>query len=312
MTNLQINVTAYNKKNFTDILNELNVMLKENKDETTLEVITINFSKKFPTNLESIIQFIDKAKPDYDVFYQTPTRFTADVEVPTEVNEKFTVYNTMTDGYFNALETVKDLNDYQETVNEDDTIRIEIPKITEYTSINRELNDVVNQAMSYQSYVTYENYRTKVRADLDYNVDFQREQVWTNDLKENLIFSILQNKTLGAIYVHTFNIYEAQRENPELPLEYFADIDNILYDGKQRISTIVDFKRGLFPIHYNGVPVYYHQIKKQFTIALCRMTIPVNVTNFTDKADLIKFYVEINKYKVEHDLVDLEKALELI
>lgn len=312
MTNLQINVTAYNKKNFTDILNELNVMTRKNKDETTLEIITINFSKKFPNNLESILQFIDKAKPYYDFFHQTPTSFTSDVELPVELSEKFIEYNAMTKGYFNALETVKDLNSYQENNNESDTVLIEIPKITEYVTMNRELNDVVNQAMSYQYYVTQENYRNKVRADLDYNADFQREQVWTTDLKENLIFSILQNKTLGAIYVNTCNIYEAQRENPELPLEYFTDLNNILYDGKQRISTLVDFKRGLFPIHYNGVPVYYHQIKNQFTEALFRMTIPVNVTKFTNKADLIKFYVEINKYNVEHDLVDLEKALELI
>lgn len=314
MKTLNVEITMYNKKELEIIAQEIARYSKAQDLKEQFKVV-ISFKKNSPKNLETIINFLNNygVKPDFDYFYRVPTFFESDVELPEEISTIFKEYNDSTNAYFEGVEAVKDLNKYSfgDVPLEGKNV-LDIKKVARYQTHSKCLGDIVNEAMSYQDFTLYANLRTNLRADLDYNVDFQREQVWNLENKQKLVLSILSAKTLGAIYINKFSIYEAHEEDNTVSLKEYNKLDNVLYDGKQRISTLVDFRLGLFPIEVDGKEYYYHNIRGQFERNLNDMTIPVNVTSFTTRKDLIEFYVDINKYKVEHTVTDLQKALDLI
>lgn len=65
------------------------------------------------------------------------------------------------------------------------------------------------------------------------DVDFQRDFVWSLKQKQGLVLSLLERLPVGSFYINSCI------ENGE--------IDHVLYDGKQRLSAIVEFLQGGLP-----------------------------------------------------------------
>lgn len=184
-------------------------------------------------------------------------------------------------------------------------------KVKHYTQQSqKDLATIVKNAMSYDDYEKEPCKFTGMRPNLFLNVDFQRPNVWDIPMKQRLIMSILKGLPIGTIYYNTINIYSEARLQNKTVAE-MSEIDDVIFVGKQRISAIVDFKLGKFPVQINGLDYYYHNMMTAFTMAMSN-TISVISTNITSKKELIEFYLEINTNKVEHDELDIKHAKEIL
>lgn len=77
-------------------------------------------------------------------------------------------------------------------------------------------------------------------------MNLQRPYVWTLQQQEELIWSIIYNKSIPPVIFVQFN--ESGEET------YYV------IDGKQRLMTIKRFILNEFPIHFNGKEVYWKNL----------------------------------------------------
>jgi len=116
---------------------------------------------------------------------------------------------------------------------------------------------------------------------IDMNPSYQRGFVWNQEQKELLIESIFQNIDIGRfVFV-------------DLPYEENADYSLEILDGKQRLSTIIDFIED--KIQFKG---HYYFSDLSFSDQRKFKRIKVNISN-VDKKDLsdkeiIKYFVKFN------------------
>jgi hypothetical protein len=77
------------------------------------------------------------------------------------------------------------------------------------------------------------------------NINLQRDLVWTYEQKSAFILSVLQHKPMPALAIN----YKFDRG---LPME--------IIDGKQRLSTLLDFYKGLIDITVNDESYFCYEL----------------------------------------------------
>lgn len=215
------------------------------------------------------------------------------------------------DEYLARVEEFKNVQKYNQDKNDDDLIITENPfKKTRFCEkFNANLSSYIKELRSYKNYIMspceYEN----PRANLSLDVDFQRDIVWDLDMKQRLIYAILRDDSIGSITINSFNQYSA---NTGQSLQELNTINDVVIDGKQRLTTIISFLNGDFPIVIEGKECYYHNIKMVFSNCLERMNILVSKYKITDKKELIECYLEINENKVVHDKSTIEHTKNIL
>lgn len=181
-------------------------------------------------------------------------------------------------------------------------------KYSRTSVMNRNLDYLLTSVLKYDSFL-FENNHYYERADLDLDVDFQRDIVWTLDQKQDLIISLLNDIPIGNFYVNSINIYSEIRKDSSRSLKDYSEIDNVLYDGKQRINAIIEFILGEFSVEYNGVEYYYGNLDFKTQHEITHKTVNVYQTEFSNKNDLIDFYILLNGNQTAHKQEDFDKAL---
>lgn len=181
-------------------------------------------------------------------------------------------------------------------------------KYSKANVLNRTLDSLLNKAIRYNSFL-FENNHYYDRADLDLNVDFQRDIVWTLQQKKDLIISMINDIPIGNFYINSLNIYSEVREDDSKSLKEYSEIDNVLYDGKQRINAILEFVLGEFSITIDGEEYFYGNLDFRTQHEITHKTVNVYETEFNNKNDLIDFYILLNKNQTAHKQEDFDKAI---
>lgn len=130
------------------------------------------------------------------------------------------------------------------------------------------------------------------------DVEFQRDLVWTQKQKEELIKSLIRGLPIGSFFINK------NFENPE--------VDYVLYDGKQRLDAIKSFLSGEFPIHVNEKEYYVKDLPKVDVSSIINTRISVIESNISTMEELIEYYITINTAGRNHTEGDIEKARELL
>lgn len=130
------------------------------------------------------------------------------------------------------------------------------------------------------------------------DVAFQRDFVWSLEQKQALIISILNNRPIGTFF---FNESDSSGE-----------IDDVLYDGKQRFSAIKEFLQGEFPIVVNGEEYYWYELPYVDYRNFLSYSVSVAVSTFETMEDLIEYYIVLNTGGRTHTEGDIEKAKALL
>jgi len=84
----------------------------------------------------------------------------------------------------------------------------------------------------------------------DFGMNLQRELVWTLLQKQQFIISIIKR-----IPVNKYAIVEIKKDEDSTKPNTYQIID-----GKQRLTTVISFYRGEFPITFNGIDYYYSDL----------------------------------------------------
>lgn len=130
------------------------------------------------------------------------------------------------------------------------------------------------------------------------DVAFQRDFVWSLEQKQALIISILNNRPIGTFF---FNESDSSGE-----------IDDVLYDGKQRFSAIKEFLQGEFSIVVNGEEYYWYELPYVDYRNFLSYSVSVAVSTFETMEDLIEYYIVLNTGGRTHTEGDIEKAKSLL
>lgn len=132
-------------------------------------------------------------------------------------------------------------------------------------------------------------------SSLDYNL--QRDYVWNLLQKEELIWSILldrpiPNISVVSVYKNTGILYQ-------------------IIDGKQRLSTVIDFIQEGFPIYIDEKSFFWSMLPEEYRSTILSFFLSVNVLsdpidNPMSDQDKIKWFTLLNfagtKQDLEHKL----------
>lgn len=215
------------------------------------------------------------------------------------------------DEYLARVEEFKNVNEYKQEVNDDDlSINVNPFKKERFCDkFNARLISYLKELRSYENYIASPCEYGSPRTNLSLDVDFQRNLVWDLGMKQRLIYAILREDSIGSITINSFNQYSVENGQSRQELN---KINEVVIDGKQRLTTIISFLNGEFPIVVDGKECYYHNIKKVFSTCLSRMSILVSQYEITDKKELIECYLELNENKIVHDKLAIEHARNIL
>lgn len=141
------------------------------------------------------------------------------------------------------------------------------------------------------------DYICKLADNSKYNFDYdiylptigknlQRDFCWTLEQKQELIISLVKEINIPNIAVI---LYEAEDKT----LTYK------IIDGKQRLSTIISFFRGEFPITFDDKEYYFNDLEEKFQkyISLYRLNVDMSYEYWDDMIsddDKIRWFGMIN------------------
>ena len=134
---------------------------------------------------------------------------------------------------------------------------------------------------------------------IDMNPDYQRDYVWTMEDKVLLIDSVFKNIDIGKFVL------------VNLPFDKYVDINKSyeILDGKQRLSTLVEFYENRFP--YQGK--YYNDLSREDKMTFNNLTIAVANLQDSSKRTILKYFLLLNRTgrrMEETHLQNVEKMLE--
>lgn len=130
------------------------------------------------------------------------------------------------------------------------------------------------------------------------NPNYQRDYVWTMEDKIALIDSIFQNIDIGKF---VFNNVDTQTW-----LE--TGFSDEIIDGKQRLSTIIEFYENRFPyknLYYNDLHPYDKYCFKHLQVSVAK------VENAT-KEDILRYFIKLNTCGKTMSKKDLDKVVSML
>lgn len=139
--------------------------------------------------------------------------------------------------------------------------------------------------------------------------EFQRDQVWSLEQKQQLIYSILSGIPIGNFFVNETFVESLSRPgNPDEKSMY--RLNDVLYDGMQRFLAILEFLSGDFEITWGGYTGTIIDFQPSLRRHIIRYSISLIQTDFADWNELIDYYILINKGGIAHTDEDFKKALD--
>lgn len=145
---------------------------------------------------------------------------------------------------------------------------------------------------------------------LNMTPDFQRGHVWTDAQRIAYMEFFLKGGMSGrVIYLNHPYWMETRKLSPGAYCEF------VVVDGLQRLTTFLMFIRGELPAfgHYNlpkgGVPVPgRNYFEDPIRMARANSNLKININNLKTKAEVLKWYLEMNEGGTPHSDAELEKV----
>jgi len=119
-------------------------------------------------------------------------------------------------------------------------------------------------------------------------INLQRDYVWTIDQKRELIWSVLMNRHIPRMAM--LNVISGKE-----------DIKGTyqVIDGKQRLSAMIDFYKGVYSLEIDGAEYYFKDLPEDYQRVISGFMFPYYIVNedygnkFTDE-DKINWFRYIN------------------
>lgn len=118
--------------------------------------------------------------------------------------------------------------------------------------------------------------------------NLQRDYVWTIEQKRELIWSVLMNRHIPRMAM--LNVV-SEKEDTKGTYQ--------IIDGKQRLSAMIDFYKGVYSLEIDGAEYYFNQLPEDYQRVIAGFMFPYYIVNedygnkFTDE-DKINWFRYIN------------------
>lgn len=116
---------------------------------------------------------------------------------------------------------------------------------------------------------------------VDFNPDYQRGYVWTQEDKELLLDSIFKNIDIGKFVFIRLSDAEWMKRN----------FGYEILDGKQRLSTLIEFYEN--KLSYKGK--YFNDLSGKDKGVFRNHMVSVAEVNETDKKTVLKYFLMLNR-----------------
>ncbi len=126
---------------------------------------------------------------------------------------------------------------------------------------------------------------------IDLNAKYQRDVVWKTDQKSAFINSVFKNITPNHL------IFNIDCENNKC----------VCMDGKQRITSLIEFKQNKFPFEWNGEVIFYDKIHRDYKeVKDCRVMTMQERSKFDNRPVPVVKYENLSY----EDQVDVFKRIQ--
>lgn len=129
---------------------------------------------------------------------------------------------------------------------------------------------------------------------IDFNPDYQRGYVWTQEDKELLLDSVFKNIDIGKFAL--IRLSDAEWIERDFGYE--------ILDGKQRLSTLIEFYENKFA--YKGK--YYNDLSWKDRITFKNHNISVAEVQSENKKTILKYFLMLNRTGKAMDKSQLDKV----
>lgn len=142
-------------------------------------------------------------------------------------------------------------------------------------------------------------YQEKFNLNLD--PDFQRHHVWTEVQQIKFVEFLLQGGKCPSILFNYPNWQKwSQFENSEM----------VIVDGKQRLTALIKFLNGELLVFKDldseEIGYKYEEINIEY------VSVRLTINDLVDRADMLKWYLEMNEGQVAHTQDELDKVRDMM
>lgn len=209
-------------------------------------------------------------------------------------NELITKHNEKVLTFIKKVEEItKDLDLRYKLVNANENLvkkELELGNMYPNT-YTMDLTNLLNDLVAKTNYIFGDTLEERTNTVLYTDPDFNKVS-WSLAKRKAFMLSLFSDLPIGHIYRNAFDYSMLSDDSDEL-LE-FDRINNIIYDGKNRLSTVFYFLIGGFSVDFNGETYSAGNINKETLNKLLRKKITIYETDFQTKEELLAFYNMLN------------------
>ena len=171
-----------------------------------------------------------------------------------------------------------------------------MPKFSEIKQLTRDGNYRVDVSLDYLSKAV-EGYKTHYALQMD--TDFQRTHVWNDEQRSAYVEHLLRGgKGPRTIRFNCPNWNRITRSRIPGPM--------VIVDGKQRLTACLRFMN-------NEIPAFGHLYKEyEDKLRIVGPSLVFRINDLDNKADVLRWYLEMNEGGVAHTKAELDKVKKLL
>lgn len=117
---------------------------------------------------------------------------------------------------------------------------------------------------------------------------------WSLDNKKELIRSLFLELPIGTFHINKFADYFQIYTDPKY--KKYGHLDSIIYDGKQRLASILSFLMGEFSVDFDNIEYTASNLSEITLKHILLQDVTICETSIESKKKLLTRYKDINRY----------------
>lgn len=256
----------------------------------------VKFSELSPTSEEDLVKVIKKLRVlVYDIDLEGHRALVVYFEGDYS-NEIITKHNEKVLSFIEKLNKVnKELANRSEKVlaNEKDEKRMiySISLSPEIYTVR--LEKLLNELLTKEKYLLGKLPDDRMNLELYNDSEFTNTE-WSLDKKKELIRSLFLELPIGTFHINKFAEYFQIYTDPKY--KKYGHLDSIIYDGKQRLATILSFLMGDFSVEFDNIEYTAGNLSENTLDHILLQKVTVCETSIESKKKLLTRYTNLHRY----------------
>lgn len=155
------------------------------------------------------------------------------------------------------------------------------------------LEKLLNDLLAKEKYLLGKLPDDRANLEIYTNPSFTNTE-WALEKKKELICSIFSGLPIGNFHINKFADYFQVYTDPKY--KKYGHLDSIIYDGKQRLTTILSFLMGEFSVEFEGVEYTAGDLSETSLDHILLHRVTVYETMIETNKELLTKYKDLHRY----------------